>query len=133
MASLLLREPVFSNACSPSTGRNAACVSLVLNAASRASCCSMLWQRMRRVPAVAALNATSTPAPVKPMFYRLNALIDRASDQGVLPHLLARAALQKLDDTSHVLPGADLRFPDGSRLEVDLVGVLRGKVVAGEV
>ena len=67
------------------------------------------------------------------MFYRLNALIDRASDQGVLPHLLARAALQKLDDTSLVLPGADLRFPDGSRLEVDLVGVLRGKVVAGEV
>lgn len=67
------------------------------------------------------------------IFYRLNALIDRASDQGVLPHLLAIAVLQRHDGQSRVLPGVDLEFSEGTRSEVDLFGVFEGRVIAGEV
>jgi hypothetical protein len=67
------------------------------------------------------------------VFYRLNALIDRASDQGVLAHLVTIAALNRLAQDCYILPGVDLSFPDGTGGEVDLLGLFKGRVIAGEV
>jgi hypothetical protein len=64
--------------------------------------------------------------------YRLNGLVDRASDQGVLPHLLAAAALEKRDPRTYLLMGVDVRFSDGHSAEVDLFGLHGGRIVAGE-
>lgn len=66
------------------------------------------------------------------IYYRLNGLVDRASDQGVLPHLMAAAALRAHDSNTYVLMGVDVAWPDGTSAEVDLFGVHGGKVVAGE-
>lgn len=66
-------------------------------------------------------------------YYRLNSLIDLASDQGVLPHLLAIAALRKGSSDTFILPGVDVTFDNGTKREVDLFGVHGGKVIAGEV
>ncbi len=65
--------------------------------------------------------------------YRLDALVDRASDQGVLPHLLVIAALTSDDPNSSLLPGVDLTFPDGHPCEVDVFGVHQARVLTGEV
>jgi len=68
--------------------------------------------------------------------YRLDALIDRASDQGVLPHLLVIAALTAQDPDSSLLPGVNLAFPDSpgeDDPEVDIFGVHQARVLAGEV
>jgi hypothetical protein len=67
------------------------------------------------------------------LYYRLNSLIDRASDQGVLPHLLAIAALRKRSENTFIFPGIDVQLDSGERGELDLFGVHLGKVVAGEV
>lgn len=68
------------------------------------------------------------------VYYRLNSLIDRAVDQGVLPHLLAMEALfEHFGGAGYVLPGVNLEFSDGARAEVDLYGVLGAKVLSGEV
>lgn len=75
-------------------------------------------------------EATSTGPTV---VYRLNALIDRASDQGVLPHLMAIAVLQRTDANVSLRPGTDVSFPDGTKAEVDLFGLVAGAVVSGEV
>ena len=64
--------------------------------------------------------------------YRLHALIDRAADQGVLPHLLAIAALRQEHDHTFLIPGADVRLGDDTLREVDLFGTHKGTVVAGE-
>ncbi len=64
--------------------------------------------------------------------YRLNGLVDRAGDQGVLPHLMAVAALHAQSPSTHILMGVDVAWPDGKRAEVDLFGIHAGKVVAGE-
>ena len=64
--------------------------------------------------------------------YRLHGLIDRAADQGVLPHLLAIAALREEYDRTFLIPGADVRFGDDTLREVDLFGTYNGTVVAGE-
>lgn len=69
-------------------------------------------------------------APV--LQYRLHALIDHAADQGVLPHVMAIAALSKHDEGTFLIPGADVEFSDGTRREVDLFGIHDGTVVAGE-
>jgi hypothetical protein len=65
--------------------------------------------------------------------YRLDALVDRASDQGVLPHLLVIAALTARDADCSLLPGVNLLFPDGANPEVDIFGVHQARVLAGEV
>ncbi|HEX6393108.1 MAG TPA: hypothetical protein VFZ97_06675 [Acidimicrobiales bacterium] len=78
----------------------------------------------------AAYHATNSGPTV---FYRLNALIDRASDQGVLGHLAAVAALKAIDPESHVLPGINVTLTNGASGEVDLFGVFQGNVIAGEV
>ncbi|MFJ3205579.1 hypothetical protein [Streptomyces sp. NPDC086989] len=66
--------------------------------------------------------------------YRLNAFIDRAVDNGVLPHLLVIAALQDIDPSTYLLPGVDVYVGDDDRKqEVDVFGVHEGRVLAGEV
>jgi hypothetical protein len=42
--------------------------------------------------------------------YRLNTLVDRAADQGVLPHLLVAAVLEQRDERTLILPGVDVEF-----------------------
>ena len=64
--------------------------------------------------------------------YRLHGLIDRAEDQGVLTHLLAIAALGEKHDHCHLLPGAILPNEGQPHREVDIFGIVDGKVVAGE-
>ncbi len=65
--------------------------------------------------------------------YRLNSFVDLVSDQGVLPHLLALAALQRTEPQTHLRLGTDVTFADGTAAEIDLLGIVGGRVVAGEV
>ncbi len=65
--------------------------------------------------------------------YRLNGVVDRAADHGVLPHLLVIAALTRDEPLSYLLPGTDLTFADGQTPEVDIFGIWGGRVLAGEV
>ena len=65
--------------------------------------------------------------------YRLDTFVDRASDQGVLPHLLVVAALTRRHPRSSILPGVELLFADGQKAEVDVFGVHDARVLAGEV
>ncbi|SDK54746.1 hypothetical protein SAMN04487820_10971 [Actinopolyspora mzabensis] len=68
------------------------------------------------------------------VFYRLDSFIDLAVDQGVFPHLMVIAALEKSEPLSSFLPGVNLFFDEfGGYVEVDLFGVSGGKVMAGEV
>lgn len=67
------------------------------------------------------------------VFYRLDGLVDRASDQGVFPHLLAIAALTQREAHSFFLPGVDVVFEDGSKSEADVIGLFGGQYVVGEV
>jgi hypothetical protein len=67
------------------------------------------------------------------MFYRLDTFVDRASDQGILPHLLVIAALARRSPHSWVLPGVTLSFVDGLKAEADIFGVHDSRVIAGEV
>jgi len=90
-------------------------------------------QRSAVCPGCGATGRYSTESSGLGLYYRLDSLVDRASDQGVLPHLLAVAALIRLDDRTRLLPGVDVTFSDGSSGEVDLAGVHAGKVIAGEV
>jgi hypothetical protein len=57
------------------------------------------------------------------VFYRLDGLVDRASDQGVFPHLLTIAALGQLEGHSWFLPGVDVVFHDEARNEADVIGL----------
>jgi len=65
--------------------------------------------------------------------YRLDSFVDRASDSGLLPHLLVIAALRHAEPQAAFLPGTDVTFSDGSMEEVDIFGVWGGKVLAGEI
>lgn len=67
------------------------------------------------------------------VFYRLDALVDRASDQGVLPHLLVAEVLTGKDPDCLLLPGVDLIFPDGRTPDVHIVGVYKARVLSGEI
>lgn len=64
--------------------------------------------------------------------YRLNSLLDRASDQGVVPHLIAVAALTTKDPRTHLLPGVDVVCLDQTKAEVDIYGLHDGMVIVGE-
>ena len=88
-------------------------------------------------PACGATNTCFEPAGGNPdsgpeLHYRLNARVDRAADQGVIPHLFADAVLTAEDPQTFLLQGVDVTFGDGSTREVDLYGITGGKVVAGE-
>lgn len=71
--------------------------------------------------------------------YRLNSLVDRASDQGVLPHLLVMAVIELRSTAQFLLPGVNvvLRGERSNTIaeapEVDVFGVIDGRVAAGEV
>ncbi|MCZ4125405.1 hypothetical protein [Streptomyces sp. H39-S7] len=65
--------------------------------------------------------------------YRLNGVVDRAADHGVLPHLLVIAALTRAKPLSYFLPGTDLTFPENETPEVDIFGIWDEQVLAGEV
>src|ERR1700674_1645095 len=67
------------------------------------------------------------------VYYRLNALLDRASSLGAVAHLYGVAAILQENREALVIPGTDIRRSDGSSEEVDLV-CLTGKVIhCGEV
>ena len=85
-----------------------------------------------RCPACGATHTTFEPANGPQLHYRLNALVDRAADQGVIPHLFADAILTNQNPQTFLLPGIDLTFGDNTKKEVDLYGITDGKVVAGE-
>ena len=91
-------------------------------------------QEVEARPACPACEAAQKfdSAPDLRIYYRLNGLVDRASDQGVLPHLMAKAALLACDNPTYLLMGVDVQLKDGTAAEVDLFGVHGGKVVAGE-
>jgi hypothetical protein len=66
--------------------------------------------------------------------YRLNGVVDRAADHGVLPHLLVIAGLTRAKPLSYFLPGTDLTFPEKETPEeVDIFGIWDEQVLAGEV
>lgn len=67
------------------------------------------------------------------IFYRLDALVDRCSDQGVLPALMVIQTLTRREDHVHLLPGVTAQLRDGDFGEVDVIGTVGAKVVAGEV
>lgn len=82
-----------------------------------------------RAPSGYALSPNDVPA----VHYRLNALLDRASDQGVVPHL---AVLQRLDPdpaASSFVLGAHLFSSDEVLGEVDLLGYDGERLACGEV
>lgn len=85
-----------------------------------------------RCLACGATHKTFEPANSPELYYRLNALVDRAADQGVIPHLFAAAILTNQDPQTFLLPGINLILPDGAKREVDLYGITGGKIVAGE-
>ena len=90
-----------------------------------------------RCPACGATNTRFEPVGGDPdngpeMHYRLNARVDRAADQGIIPHLFADAVLTAEDPQTFLLQGVDVTFEDGRTREVDLYGITAGKVVAGE-
>ncbi|HXN02863.1 MAG TPA: hypothetical protein VN973_13390 [Candidatus Dormibacteraeota bacterium] len=58
------------------------------------------------------------------LYYRLNSLVDRASDNGVITHLLAVAALRRRDPKGHVNPGVNLVTSGGQAQEADLLALL---------
>lgn len=68
------------------------------------------------------------------MHYRLDSFVDRACDNGVLPHLLVIAALAREQPHSYFLPGVDVwKDGSGSKREADIYGLYGGRLLAGEV
>ena len=67
------------------------------------------------------------------VYYRLNSYLDIITDQGVLPHLITIAALQRGVTRSYFLPGVDISFGENDIAEVDIFGVRNGQILNGEV
>lgn len=77
------------------------------------------------------IDPTGQPA----IHYRLNALLDRASDQGVLGHVVVEAALRDrfgYDDLIN-LPGVNLVLADHSTREIDSLALIQKDLWIGEV
>lgn len=83
-------------------------------------------------PACGAKGRNYTGDPVPEIHYRLNALIDRAFDQGVIAHLFIAQQLLTEDPDSFFLLGIDVETRSGPA-EVDLYGCFQGRVVVGEI
>lgn len=83
--------------------------------------------------AQAAYTLDTSAQPV--IHYRLNALLDRASDQGVLGHVVVTGALRDLYGDQDVinLPGVDITTPHGITKEADSLALVAGEVWLGEV
>ncbi|MER8236111.1 hypothetical protein [Streptomyces sp. NPDC094049] len=84
-------------------------------------------------PGCGAVSAYQSGGIAAAVYYRLDSFTDRASDNGLLPHLLVIAELCRRKPRSFFLPGTDVSFADGSQEEVDIFGLWDGKVVSGEV
>ncbi|MFH7340575.1 hypothetical protein [Streptomyces sp. KHY 26] len=84
-------------------------------------------------PGCGAVSAYQSGGAPTAVHYRLDSFTDRASDNGLLPHLLVIAELCRRKPRSHFLPGTDVTFADGTQEEVDIFGVWDGKVLSGEV
>lgn len=84
-------------------------------------------------PGCAARATLSTDRVGPIVVYRLNSFVDRASDQGVLPHLLVIAALKRREAASHLVPGVVFPVDASGTGEVDIFGTMGPTVVAGEV
>lgn len=90
-----------------------------------------------RCPACGATNTRYEPVGGNPdsgpeMHYRLNAQVDRAADQGIIPHIFADAVLTAEEPQTSLLHAIDVTFEDGRKKEIDLYGITAGRVVAGE-
>ncbi|MDE0234790.1 MAG: hypothetical protein OXM62_07260 [bacterium] len=83
-------------------------------------------------PACGATDQTYEPKGDPELHYRLNSMVDRAADQGIIPHLFAVAQLRASSSQTHILPGVELALSDHTSSEVDLYGVHEERVVAGE-
>jgi len=77
-----------------------------------------------------ALTARGGTDPT--MFYRLDGLIDTLADQGVLPHLVAMAALQRDHERVWLRPGTLLKLGPKEH-EVDILGFIDEDLLYGEV
>lgn len=84
-------------------------------------------------PGCGAVSAYQSGGAPTAVHYRLDSFTDRASDNGLLPHLLVIAELRRRKPRSHFLPGTDVTFDDGRQEEVDIFGIWDGKVLSGEV
>lgn len=67
------------------------------------------------------------------LHYRLNALLDQASANGVLGHLYAAAALRREDQATFLMPGASIRRPSGKPSETDMLALNGDRITSGEV
>ncbi|MET8289906.1 hypothetical protein ABZV80_32475 [Streptomyces sp. NPDC005132] len=86
-----------------------------------------------RCPGCGAVSAYQSGSVPPAVHYRLDSFTDRASDNGLLPHLLVIAELRQRKPRSHFLPGTDVTFDDGRHEEVDIFGIWDGQVLSGEV
>jgi len=92
-------------------------------------------RRTRSQPQCPACEATGQAykGPDGPeLYYRLNSLVDRAADQGVIPHLYGVAQLAKRNPQTFMLPGIQLTLNNGDEVEVDFYGIHGGRVAVGE-
>lgn len=67
------------------------------------------------------------------MYYRLDAFADRCSDQGVVTHAAVGSVLLASHSFSALHLGVDIAWEDGGVAEVDILGFLGARLVAGEV
>lgn len=67
------------------------------------------------------------------VYYRLDAFADRCSDQGVLTHAAVASVLLSQHPFSELHLGADVEWAPGNCQEVDLLGFLGPRLVAGEI
>lgn len=103
------------------------------------SCTSRLFVPLNQTsgspqcPGCGATSAYQSSSEPTAIHYRLNSFTDRASDNGLLPHLLVIAELCRRKPRSYFLPGTDVTFNNGDQAEVDIFGIWDGKVLSGEV
>jgi hypothetical protein len=98
------------------------------------------FMELRDVTMAITCPGCGSPAPLardpnrgeSELHYRLNSLVDRASEQGTLVHLLAVAALRRRDPKAHVFPGANLSAAGSKPKEADVVGLLGSEIWLGE-
>lgn len=74
----------------------------------------------------------ATPDGVE-LHYRLDSLVDRASDQGILPHLVAIEALKSRYAVVHAIPAVVVHDLGRHEHEVDIIALVDGLILAAEV
>lgn len=84
-------------------------------------------------PACGTQQGYTAEAKALKIVYRLDPIVDRASDQGVLPHLIIQARLRTTDPNAALIPGANLAFSDGTVGEADILGIHNRRILVAEV